>query len=357
MAKSKAHEKLLSLLLGFKAGDITTQEFLMKHMGWTKKTLKTYESKQMIAPFLQRIDDASFKAVKNGLDIKGADIVAVFSQAKPKKLHFMKGTQISASKGRYLLEKKIGEGAVGHVWEANCPDNGSSYAAKILSPREDLLDPSKIENVTIRFRREAKNGRKLSHPNVITYHDDGEVNGTPFIIMELASCSLGNVIENKGQFGTDDSIEVVRACLNGLIYLHGHGCVHRDIKPTNILYIKGQYVIGDLGIVQWSDLNPAFTSAGAVTRASVQLGSWFYMAPEQFKNPSQIDGMADIYALGVSWYEILTMNTPSPAEIGAKKYSQPTGEDKLNRLLDSMLNFSSGDRPTATEVLEAIDNF
>lgn len=115
-----------------------------------------------------------------------------------------------------------------------------------------------------------------------------------------------------------------------------------------------RYVLGDLGIVRWSDMNPAFTSAGTITRASVQLGSWYYMAHEQRVAPHEATAASDIYALGISWYEMLTGNTPDPAVVAAKAFGDPSSDFVTNRLIRQMLEFDQSKRPTAADILQAM---
>ncbi len=98
-------------------------------------------------------------------------------------------------------------------------------------------------------------------------------------------------------------------------------------------------------------MNPAFTSAATITKASVQLGSWYYMAHEQRVAPHEATSASDIYALGVSWYEMLTGDTPDVAVVAAKAFPDPCSDSEANALIRHMLEFDPAKRPTATEVL------
>lgn len=98
-------------------------------------------------------------------------------------------------------------------------------------------------------------------------------------------------------------------------------------------------------------MNPAFTSAATITRASVQLGSWYYMAHEQRVAPHEATSASDIYALGVSWYEMLTGDTPDVAVVAAKAFAAPCSDAATNDLIGQMLEFDPKKRPTAAELL------
>jgi len=141
----------------------------------------------------------------------------------------------------------------------------------------------------------------------------------------------------------------------GLNYLHTDGHVHRDIKPDNILKMEDRFVLGDLGIVCWSDMNPEFISAGTITKDSMKLGSWNYMAPEQRSSPHQVEASADIYALGITWYEMLTREVPDPTFVAVGKFASATDNAALNDLIKRMLTFEPSGRPGTAEVLAALD--
>jgi len=353
MPRSKAHNKLLQILVDLSVGDKVQQDELCQRMGWTHNTLRTYESKGMLSPFLSQMSDGSFEVLKNGSTISLAEIQESFSQSKPKEFVPRKGLRLRNRMRVYELRRDIGAGAVGHVWEAaRVSPAGDPVAVKIMLPREDLLEPTMIANVRKRFKREAANGIQLQDPRVIEYIDTGDHSGHPFLVMELAKASIRQRLSEASVFSVSDSTEVVRACVEGLQFLHEKDCIHRDIKPENILETDRGYVLGDLGIVRWADFSSAFTSAGSLTHASVQLGSWFYMAPEQLDDPHAVTPACDVYALAVTWYEMLTNDKPSPQKISAKRYAPPSEDDKVNRLIGDMLNYAPEDRPGLETIMQ-----
>ena len=125
-----------------------------------------------------------------------------------------------------------------------------------------------------------------------------------------------------------------------------------DVKPDNILACNEGFKLADLGIVKWSDFDPRFTTGGTLTKESMQLGSWFYMAPEQQQSPHEAVPASDVYALGVTWIEMLTGKLPSPQAVGAGQYPRPCDDDEVCSLLRRMVAYSPGDRPTVTEIRE-----
>lgn len=140
------------------------------------------------------------------------------------------------------------------------------------------------------------------------------------------------------------------AASGALEYLHGKHCPHRDIKPANILQFGATSEVGDLGIVKWSDFDPAFTTGGTITKAAVQLGSWFYMAPEQQEDPHEAVPASDIYALAVTWIELLLKKVPSPQAIGQSAYPELPAAPSVRAIIREMLRYAPKDRPSPAEI-------
>jgi len=179
----------------------------------------------------------------------------------------------------------------------------------------------------------------------------GEFQGAPFLCMQLAEESVASKLTSISKMSLRESATVVEGCAKGLKFLHSRNCIHRDVKPANILLRAGAFMLGDLGIVKWSDLNTAFTGAGTVTRASVQLGSWFYMAPEQLDAPHEATAASDIYALGVTWYQLLTGDTRTPAAFAAQSFPAPTSNQAVSRCISAMVNYDAAKRPSLDYVV------
>jgi hypothetical protein len=162
---------------------------------------------------------------------------------------------------------------------------------------EEILD-----EVKQRFLREAKSAGKLNHPNIVTIYEFGEADGIAFIAMEyLEGKSLHEVMRgDRLPFAT--VAEVIAQIADGLDYAHRFGVVHRDIKPANIM-------VSPHGLAKLTDFGIARIQSSTMTQAGTMMGSPKYMAPEQVLG-QQIDGRADIFALGVVFYELVARRTP-----------------------------------------------
>ena len=342
-----------------KEGDIVTSQDLMSATEWSPVTLRTHITKNALAPFLapinslKPIENTKFRMLRDGALISKEDVTKAFTQIRPAALSLSPGLRIKAKDADYDLVAELGRGAVAQVWKCLRIRGRKDFAVKIVDPRTDLLEPSTIDNVRHRFSREARNGMLLSSDHIVTYVDVGDYKGHAFLVMELADESLAVEIE-AAPLTVDQARLAIRDCAAGLKYLHGLDSVHRDVKPHNILRFGDRYVLGDLGIVRWSDMNAAFTSAGTITKASVQLGSWYYMAHEQRDAPHEATPASDIYALGITWYEMLTGDTPDPAVAAAKAYPDPCRDSQTNALIRQMLEFEQSNRPTAVDILKAL---
>ena len=198
----------------------------------------------------------------------------------------------------------LGQGGMGAVYKARQKQLDRLVALKILPPQVGQ-DPAFAE----RFTREARSLAKLGHSHVVTVHDFGETEaGLYYFIMEFVDgTDLRRVIQT-GNLSPSEALAIVPQICEALQYAHDEGVVHRDIKPENILLDKkGRVKIADFGLAKLLG-RPATTYT--LTRAGHRMGTPHYMAPEQIEHPGQVDHRADIYSLGVVFYEMLTGQLP-----------------------------------------------
>lgn len=209
--------------------------------------------------------------------------------------------------GRYLIEENIGEGGMASVYRARHTLVDRPVAVKIMS--ESLAQNDSLRE---RFRREAKNAAALAHPNVIEIHDFGELdNGSVFLVMELlVGASLGDHIAH-GPIAPDRAITLALQMGHGLARAHDFDVIHRDLKPDNIFICgregeRERVKLLDFGIAR-SMHDSRLTSAGEI------FGTPQYMAPERI---TSIDAgpSADLYALGVIFFEMVTGRLPFESE-------------------------------------------
>lgn len=196
----------------------------------------------------------------------------------------------------------IGKGGMGAVYRARQPALDRIVALKIL-PAQTAMGPGFVE----RFNREARALAKLNHPNIVTVYEFGQVNNLPFFIMEFVDGLNLRELEQAGKLSPHEALQIVPQICEALQFAHDEGIVHRDIKPENILLDKkGRVKIADFGIAK-------ILGAGAetdLTRTQGAIGTPHYMAPEQMEKPTTVDHRADIFSLGVVFYEMLTGELP-----------------------------------------------
>jgi formylglycine-generating enzyme required for sulfatase activity/serine/threonine protein kinase len=205
---------------------------------------------------------------------------------------------------RYEIREQIGAGGMGAVYQAFDNNTQKDIALKVMLP--SLL---KNERARERFIDEARISQQLSHPNIVNVFDVQQDGDFCFLIMELLQGQdLRQVMENqklaRQPFAVEDVQDLMQALSEGLAYAHKH-TVHRDIKPENIwLCEDGGVKIMDFGIAR-------VQSSSQRTQTGAAMGTAYYMAPEQLKGMSDIDGRADQYALAVMAYEMLTGEVPA----------------------------------------------
>ncbi|HUC84905.1 MAG TPA: protein kinase, partial [Candidatus Acidoferrales bacterium] len=208
----------------------------------------------------------------------------------------------------------VGQGGMGAVYKARQKELDRIVALKILPP-----DIGKDAAFADRFAREAKALAKLNHPGIVTIHDFGRADGLYFFSMEFVDgLNLRQLLAN-GRVSTREALAIVPQICDALQYAHDHGIVHRDIKPENVLLDRlGRVKVADFGLARIiGDTGPVSNpgqpespEAGALSSAGKIIGTPQYMSPEQIHTPGEVDHRADIYALGVVFYEMLTGELP-----------------------------------------------
>ncbi|MHC4735202.1 MAG: protein kinase domain-containing protein [Planctomycetota bacterium] len=198
----------------------------------------------------------------------------------------------------------LGQGGMGAVYKARQKQLERLVALKILPP-EVGRDPAFAE----RFAREARSMAKLNHQYVVTLYEFGHTeDGLYYFLMEFVDGTDLRHLIQTGELGTDEALAIVPQVCEALQYAHEEGIVHRDIKPENILLDKkGRVKIADFGLARLLD-RPA--TAFTLTQAGQRMGTPHYMAPEQIQGGHEVDHRADIYSLGVVFYEMLTGQLP-----------------------------------------------
>jgi predicted Ser/Thr protein kinase len=197
----------------------------------------------------------------------------------------------------------VGRGGMGFVFKARQPNLDRMVALKLLPDRLGR-DPEFAE----RFNREGKFLARLNHPNIVSVHDFGRTGDFYFLTMEYVDGVNLRQAMQAGRFSPAEALAIVPQICGALQYAHGEGVLHRDIKPENILLDgKGGVKIADFGIAK---MNGEERASITLTQAGATLGTPQYMAPEQLERPNDVDHRADIYSLGVVFYELLTGELP-----------------------------------------------
>ena len=200
----------------------------------------------------------------------------------------------------------LGAGGMGAVYKARQKGLDRLVALKIL-PEEFDHDVK----FALRFTREARTLAKLNHPNIVSVFEFGNVEDIYYFLMEYVDGSTLRDVVRAGQLAPEHALAIVPHLCDALQYAHDQGFVHRDIKPENILMAKdGAVKIADFGLSRIVGKDNQGNDQSALTQTHQVLGTPRYMAPEQFEGSHQVDHRADIYSLGVVFYEMLTGELP-----------------------------------------------
>ncbi len=213
--------------------------------------------------------------------------------------------------GKYVVQRRIGEGGMGLVYEGVHRDIDKRVAIKVL--REDL---SRRPEVVARFRQEAKSASRIGHENIVDISDFGETTrGASYFVMEfLEGEDLANVLGREVTVDAERACAIVLQCCRALSATHAKGIVHRDIKPENIFLTKRDGVddfvkIVDFGIAKMSDIETDGAPGRKLTKTGMIFGTPEYMSPEQAAG-KELDHRVDVYALGIILYECAAGRVP-----------------------------------------------
>ena len=279
--------------------------------------------------------------------------------------------------GPYRLVARLGQGAMGIVWEARHALLRRPTAVKLLAPGTGG------ERALSRFEREVQLTAALTHPSTIAIYDYGRTrDGIFYYAMELLrGINLTELVELEGALPAARVVHLLRQACGALAEAHGAGLIHRDIKPANLMIcvhggIPDFLKVLDFGLVKdiggpASDPAPGATPArnpadAALSQDGSLLGTPLYMAPEGMSDPSSVDARADLFALGAVGYFLLTGASPFPGRTALEVFAMerrgpppPLSHaakmpvpDSLQRVIAQCLAFRREDRPASAEILD-----
>ncbi|MHC4738421.1 MAG: serine/threonine protein kinase [Planctomycetota bacterium] len=206
----------------------------------------------------------------------------------------------------YKIIGKLGKGAMAIVYEAKQLSLNRTVAIKVL-PKRFSENPEYVE----RFYKEGQAAGKLNHNNIVQAFDVGEAGGYHYFVMEyVKGKTLYDDLSEGKVFREEESLDIIIQVARALVHAHSCGLIHRDVKPKNIMInSEGVVKLADMGLArETTDIEAAQTEAGKA------YGTPYYIAPEQIRGEIDIDGRADIYGLGATFYHLVTGRVPFMAD-------------------------------------------
>jgi serine/threonine protein kinase len=242
--------------------------------------------------------------------------------------------ELAAKFPQLKILELIGKGGMGAVYLARQKELDRVVALKILPP--GIGDDPAFAG---RFAREAKALAKLNHPGIVTIYDFGRADGLFYFLMEFVDGVNLRQLLHAGRISAREALTIVPQICDALQFAHDQGIVHRDIKPENILLDRrGRVKVADFGLAKiiGGEMEPAAAGQPAsgspvLTESGKTMGTPQYMAPEQKQQPEAVDHRADIYALGVVFYQMLT------GELPGKKIEPPSSKVQIDVRLDEVV--------------------
>lgn len=232
--------------------------------------------------------------------------------------------EVAAKLPGYDILGVLGRGGMGVVFKARQKALDRIVALKVLPPAM-----AAAPGFSERFVREAKAMARLAHPNIVAVHEFGESGGLFYLVLEYVDGVNVREAMRTGAIAPKDALAIVPQICDALQYAHDRGVVHRDVKPENVLIARdGRVKIADFGLAKLADREIGDVS---LTGASQVMGTLHYMAPEQWERPKEVDHRADIYSLGVVFYEMLT------GELPVGKFEPPSKKAQIDVRVDEVV--------------------
>jgi serine/threonine-protein kinase len=270
----------------------------------------------------------------------------------------------------YTLDRELGGGGMSTVFVAQDNSLGRTVVVKVL-PYE-LAATVSVD----RFKREIMLSAALQHPHIVPVLSAGETDGLPFFIMPFVEGESLRARLSRGPLSVREAVSILKDVARALVYAHGRGIIHRDIKPDNILLSSGSATVTDFGVAKAISASregargASESRTGTITLVGTSIGTPAYMAPEQAAGDPLTDHRADLYALGIVGYEMLVGTPPFhgrapqqllaaqltelPTPIGSRRYDVP---EALAGLIMRLLEKDPNKRPrTAAEVARALED-
>jgi serine/threonine protein kinase len=270
--------------------------------------------------------------------------------------------------GRYRVKRVLGKGGMGLVVAATDSELHRNVAIKLLLPAL-VADPEALA----RFRREARAAVLLTSEHAVRVHDVGELpSGVPFMVMELlAGKDLDDVVRERQRLPHAEAVDYVLQAIEAIAEAHGHGVIHRDIKPRNVFLTHKASGAALVKVLDFGLAKSTIPGEQGLTNTFAVMGSPEYMSPEQMRGTRDVDARTDIWALGVTLYELLTGGcpfvAPSTPELFIKVFQEkprpphevyadiPFG---LSRVILRCLEKTPDARyPTVAELAAALEEF
>lgn len=245
--------------------------------------------------------------------------------------------------GKYKIVEMVAKGGMGIVYKAKHPNLKHELVIKKLTIRGNKV-------ILDRFKREARLLLELQHANIVRMYDYFTEGSFHYIVLEFVDgMALDKLLKKVGKFSWPTALLLLRDSCKALQFAHSKGVIHRDIKPANILISKkGEIKLADFGIAASEKEN---TVDEGITQVGVTLGTPAYMPPEQFEDSKNVDARADIYAMGIMLYEMVTGKKPysgnmvpetiiqiNKGQYAAPKKLEPELPPTISRLIKKMMN-------------------